>query len=163
MFKRNIDNVIDTFGIYENPFLSRMKKVEGKRLERISSPLPISLHHSETHEPIGDKVYYAAERTTDRKPFIKLFDECAIILPSLSKCALRIVIHIFTQKLIYRQQVIEFIISDYIKEFSENRKSVYDAVNELIEKEFIARHPAHRFIFFINPDMFFKGERRFLK
>ncbi len=101
----------------------------------------------------------------DKDEFVKLFTKDLAIWFDLNKSALRVFGALLTivQKNVGRDLVYFDHSNEQIKRFKLSKQTFYRGIEELIEKQFIARHKSVAW-YFINPALFFNGNRaRFVK
>ena len=94
----------------------------------------------------------------DKTPFIKFYEKGLLSLSKLSKSALQIVSQI-NNLLQYNQIHIYIVAQDIMEKCGcETDKPYHDGLADLVDKEFLARSKSPN-VYFINPEMFFKGNR----
>jgi hypothetical protein len=96
----------------------------------------------------------------DNVKYTKLYDESISILKDFSSPTLKVWCYILTQLKPTKDEVV-FNMQDCIK-FTGYTASinVYKGITELLEKNYIARSIGKGGTYFINPNLFFNGDRR---
>lgn len=152
-----------------NPWIEGLKgmKIVGKVFGYTSSQF--SLVNNTTGETSGDTAVISRKRI-DGEEFLKLFEPLLIVFPQLSRsgidlliCVLRILLETNTSKFSSDEIYINY--STVKNDYSYRRSnSVFvSARNELCKFEIIAPVKGKGNLYYLNPTMFFKGDRLKLK
>lgn len=142
----------------KSPFISDLLEIEiDKRRKILAGKRPSMIINSETGEIEGHQVFAITEKV-DRETFIKIYERGLVSLFNLSKSGLK-VFGFFTKIAKPNKDYVIFEI-DECKEYTKYKtdKPVLKGIAELIEGKFIARSKYH-YKYFINPSMFFNGNR----
>ena len=147
-----------------NPFLAGLHINTSKRSIKIANAPNVKLF--DTLNQVIDSntdIVYAKEIVRDKAPFIKLYDSTMLL--GLSKAELKLFIYII-ENIKYGSDFIVLKITD-VNTFLDNRDfdvftkaTYYRTISNLNEKDIIAERT--KGLYWINPTIFFKGERRHL-
>lgn len=139
-----------------NPFDGKVKFKISTDLTKVQNTEQILL------DPITKtkkSIVLAAETNYDRTPFIKFYS--VTFMENLSKAALTILVYICEIKLEYNSNKVEFDAKTFAKKYKyKSLAQVYNAVKELRTNQVLAKTKFNG-IYYINSNLFFKGERRF--
>lgn len=159
---KNTVGVRDAETFSTNPFMGDLTVVtRPKRLtvSRNSSIIDQSTGEVEGFTEIAQVVL------VDEAQFVKVFTKDLAVWFDLSKSALRVFGFVMatTQKHIGSDLIYLNFKTEEAKQFVTSKRSIYDGLAELIDKQFIAKHESSGW-YFINPSMIFNGNRaRFVK
>lgn len=140
----------------ENPFIPNLLFPKGRK-NIIIAKSDKAIMSKETGEIDEDTLFIGTKKELDKDQFVKIFHNHLQILFDLSKASLKIFSYIasiteFGDKII-------FDLED-CKKFTgyTSKETIYKGLARLLEAEMIARSGASN-IFFINPQIFYKGDR----
>lgn len=142
----------------KSPFISELLEIEvSKRRKILAGKSPNMIINGDTGEVAGHQVFAINEKV-DKETFIKIYEKGLTSLFNLSKSGLK-VFGFFTKIAKPNKGYVIFEI-DECKEYTgyKTDKPILKGIAELIEGKFIARSRYH-FKYFINPSMFFNGNR----
>lgn len=142
----------------KSPFISDLLEIEvSKRRKIVAGKSPNLIINSDTGELEGHQVFAINEKV-DKETFIKIYEKGLSSLFNLSKAGLK-VFGFFTKVAKPNKDYVIFEI-DECKDYTgyKTDKPVLKGIAELIEGKLIARSKYH-FKYFINPSMFFNGNR----
>jgi hypothetical protein len=139
----------------QNPFMSNLLIPKRKRNVRIANSDKAILDKG-TGE-VESTLFLGQTKTIDKEQFVKIFHNSLQSLFDLSNVSIRVFAYIgsvttFDDKIIFDVEE--------CKSFTNltSRTTIYKALTELIEAEFIAKSNLNN-IFYINPQIFYKGDR----
>lgn len=145
-----------------NPFVIGLRLSDATDLRKIKNT-NYKLIDGNSKEVLDDNIVLAEERISDKTVFVKTYEEGAKAAYGMSKGAHDILEYIILRKLKFNNDVFDFAIDDYVSETDVSRSTTYTAINELQTKGIIAKRVKYPNTYYINPTMYYKGERRFLK
>lgn len=153
-----VKNGVRKYPTYEaNPFLSGLV-VQTRNATVGVSKKKLKLTDVITDEPADEIALLAIKKEVDTNTFVKIYLSTLQAFFNLSARALRVYIYILLQTRMNEDKII-FDIDECMKETEyKNKSSVYDAIEELLEHEFIARTKAFN-IYYLNPNLAFNGDR----
>ena len=153
---KEIPKIMDFPENRENPFIPNLIIPKGKKNVVIAKSDKM-LMSRESGEVDEETLFIAAKKEVDKEQFVKIFLSNVQALFDLSKSTLKV----FS----YLASVAEYgdrIIFDLerCKEYTSynSKQTIYRAMAELLNAEVIARTSMNN-IFFINPQIFYKGDR----
>ena len=146
-----------------NPFIDRLTvKTRGRKVTVARGSTLVDMETGE----IEGITEIAQVVEVDEAQFVKLYTKDLAIWFDLNKSAMRVfgaLLTVIQESAIGRDIVFFDVRSEALKPFKISKPTFYRGLDELIEKGFIARHLSPGW-FFINPAMFFNGNRaRFIK
>lgn len=151
---------LSIFEVYEhNPFSNDIKAI-GKGIKqhiikRADDKILVNVNTGEVEN--GSSVFIQ-KQVVDKEKFIKLFHDNLRIFYQLKSSTFKILLYIF-EVLIMNKDHIYFSINDCIeKTHIKSRATITSALSDLIENKIIARTKDH-YKYFINPTIFFNGNR----
>jgi hypothetical protein len=142
----------------QNPYILKTKK--GKRLTKVES-LNITL------DAIQSELVIAKEEINDKTPFTKVYYHNFDFLLKLNKQGLRLFCYIAKNLVNFNQDTVYLYKEDYfdkmraIEEKGISDSSFYEGISNLNLNNIIAES-TKPYIYYINPNVFFRGERRYL-
>lgn len=144
----------------KNPFMSDLiMTFPTRRKTRIVGQKPLGVHDGETGEVLPNThLAQAIIERVDKEEFVKIFNRQLHILFDLSKRA-STVLRYFINALPYNQDRVFFDINE-CKEYTRynSKQTIYKGIGELVEAGCVAR-TNNSSLFYINPKVFFKGDR----
>jgi len=113
-------------------------------------------------ELLDQDIAMVSKKIVDRTEFIKIFEGGISHLFSLSKAAqelFQIVLLVYLDEKFKGDRV--YISPKALKDagYTRTRVTMSNALNQLLEKGFLARVTEEKNLFWVNPNMFFKGDR----
>jgi len=149
----------------ENPFLDKLRIKEGIKISKIANVEHFKLIDTNNNKIDKDsKVVYAKEVSFDKTGFTKVFNNDLMFLNDLSKTGLKLFTYLLKYKLEYNRDTIIVNINEAIEKLNYKqsaKKEFNKAITELIELDIFARSTESN-IFYLNPAIFYRGERRYL-
>lgn len=153
---KEIPKILDFPENRENPFVPNLIIPKGKKNVVIarSDKMLMSRESGEVDE---ETLFIAAKKDVDKEQFVKIFLSNVQALFDLSKSTLKVFSY-FASITEFGDKVI-FDLED-CKEYTgySSRQTIYRAIADLLAAEVIARTSANN-LFFINPQIFYKGDR----
>jgi hypothetical protein len=158
--KSNSDKYIKIKGFQqykENPFIPNLLVPRGKKNIVVSRQSDKALISTITGEIDDDTLFIGQTKELDKEQFVKIFHSQLQAIFDLSKSALKIFSYIASVTAFNDRILFDL---EECKKFTGYRGSeaIYKGIGELIKAEIIAR-TVHHNIFFINPQIFYKGDR----
>lgn len=145
-----------------NPFVKDLRMSDSTDLRKIRNT-DYKLVDKINNTVIDDNIVLAEEKLSDKSIFTKTYEEGHRAQEGISKGAANLLNHILHHKLKFNSDVFDLVMQDYMTDVEQSKPTVYAALNELLDKRIIAKRYRYPNSYFINPNMFYKGERRFLK
>lgn len=135
--------------------------VTGNKLQSVSAKGQ-SIIDSQTGEISHLQAVQATRKVVDRTEFVKVYSNGLAAMFDLKPSAQKIFRVIMNMYLAQKHTpdtliINEFSLAEFGYKFSRTTRA--GALNKLIEAGFIAPHAAQSGLFFINPNMFYKGDR----
>jgi len=150
---------VSTFDKHKkSPFIKELLEIEvTKRRKILAGKSPNIIVNSETGEVEGHQVFAITEKV-DKEKFIKVYEQGLTSLFNVSKSGLKV--FAFLTKIAKPNKDYVIFEIDDCKEYTgyKTDKPILKGIAELIEGNLIARSRYH-FKYFINPSMFFNGNR----
>jgi hypothetical protein len=145
-----------------NPFLANINYRETNKITKIGEA-DVQLYDTKKHQVIKDsKVVYAQEFSYDKTKFLKIYDYELDFLFNLTPEAIKILAYIVKYKLEFERDEFFFSIPKYCEETKiRHSRKLNVGLNLLLQENIIARSEINT-MFYINPSILFKGERKFL-
>jgi len=135
--------------------------VTGNKLQTVSAKGYDIIDHS-TGELSNLQAIQATRRVIDKTEFVKVYSSGIVAMFDLSKSAQDMFKVIMTMYLDQKHKpdslfINEDSLADY--GYKKSRTTRTGALNQLIASQFVAPHAKRKGIYFINPNMFYKGDR----
>ena len=142
----------------KNPFLTELFLKESTRLTKIQDT---NLNITDSTGDIKGKVVYAKEHNVDRTPFVKLFEFDFLL--NIGKSGLTMFVYLGNHGIKYGREQVIILMEDVISRTTYNSESsIYKGLAALVKSKVLARTSSPN-IFWLNPAIAYKGERRYLK
>lgn len=139
-----------------NPFLPDLILRTNRKNIAISNSSQV-LMDKETGEVDNSVLFVGQSKKVDKEHFIKIYQSQLKVLFTLSSAGVKMFGY-FMNSMAFHDRVL-FDVSQ-AKEFTgyKSKERIFFGLSELLENEFIARTTIHN-IYFVNPKIFFKGDR----
>jgi hypothetical protein len=153
---------IDT-AVAENPFAPELILEIKPGSKTVSYAGNGTMLNKETGESMGDMSVIGIRKRVDRTEFIKIYErgiQLAFDLKPAGLGVLRVLLEAYRQdkfsgeKIYFNHKVA---VNDF--EYSRTVKTFTNGINELLSKKFIAEMKDQKYWFWVNPSLFFKGDR----
>jgi hypothetical protein len=141
-----------------NPFLSSLIVPTRGKMVAISTGRQLSLIDNQTGEEIGGTIKIASRQLVDKEEFVKIYKDQIRIMFDLTTRGMKVFGYI-----LHATRVSDGMILFSLKKCQEftgysSKGSITAALAELLSKQIIARTDEPH-LYFINPAMFFNGDR----
>jgi len=153
---KEIARVVDFPENHENPFIPNLLITKGKK-NIIIAKTDKAIMSRETGEVEEDTLFIGTRKELDKDQFVKIFHSHLQAIFDLSKASLKVFSYIASVTE-YGDRII-FSLEDCKKYTGYNSKeTIYRSLAELLKADIIARTDASN-LYFINPQIFYKGDR----
>lgn len=148
-----------------NPFVNNELKQHLTKWIKVESRRDVEYEDELIYDKTGKvkgKRVSRIHKNYDSEPYVKLFTEHAKILTTLNKNAIRILIYIVNKMTMNHDKV--NLKNKVVKQATgiNSDRYYYEGINDLIQKQIIARTTDAKHIYYINPIIIWKGEREHL-
>jgi hypothetical protein len=153
---KEVARVVDFPENHENPFIPNLLIKKGNKNVVIAKS-DKAIFSTSTGEVDGDTLFIGTKKELDKDQFVKIFHSHLQAIFDLSKASLKVFSYIASVTE-YGDRII-FNLEDCKKYTGYNSKeTIYKSLAELLKADIIARTDASN-LFFINPQIFYKGDR----
>ncbi len=155
---KNSKKGINDFSVFlENPFLNKLIVETKTKTNVIATKNGGAILNKSTGEIDEDTLFLAQRKQLDKEPFIKLFQSQLKALFGLTQAGVRVFGYFMEQSKFDDKVIFNW---DECKDFTSysSTSTIQKGMVELLENNFIAK-TKNKNIYFINPEIFFKGDR----
>lgn len=143
---------------HDSPFMEKLTTIKHRNKTMKMSREPIQFIDKSTGEISDTALFLHVKEEVDKESFVKIFKGQLRSLFDLNKTALKVAGYLMEALPINKDMVL-FDLQECLEYTGfANKKSVYDGLAELLEKEILAKSDKIN-VFFINPSIAFNGNR----